>query len=66
MPITPPQPDSTVDSTRNWEMMTLRLAPMAFLMPISRVRSVTVTSMIFMMPMPPTSRAMPATPPSTT
>ena len=30
-------------------------APMAMRMPISRVRSVTDTSMMFMMPMPPTS-----------
>ncbi len=30
-------------------------------MPISRVRSVTDTSMMFMMPMPPTSRLTPAT-----
>jgi len=29
-------------------------------MPISRVRSVTVTSMMFMMPMPPTTRLTPA------
>ncbi|MBK7190283.1 MAG: hypothetical protein IPH86_16825, partial [bacterium] len=33
---------------------------MAMRMPISRVRSVTVTSMMFMMPMPPTSSEMPA------
>ena len=36
-------------------------APMARRMPISRVRSVTDTSMMFMMPMPPTSRLTPAT-----
>ena len=30
-------------------------APMAMRMPISRVRSVTLTSMMFMIPMPPTS-----------
>ena len=30
-------------------------APTAMRMPISRVRSVTLTSMMFMMPMPPTS-----------
>jgi hypothetical protein len=34
----------------------LRVAPRARRMPISRVRSVTVASMMFMMPMPPTSR----------
>ena len=38
---------------------------MALRMPISRVRSVTVTSMIFIMPMPPTSREMPAMAPIT-
>ena len=37
---------------------------MAFLMPISRVRSVTDTSMIFMMPMPPTSSDIAAIPES--
>ena len=31
------------------------VAPMAMRMPISRVRSVTETSMMFMMPMPPTT-----------
>ena len=35
-------------------------APRAFLVPISRVRSVMDTSMIFMTPMPPTSREIPA------
>ena len=39
---------------------------MALRMPISRVRSVTVTSMMFMMPMPPTIREMAAMPPSRT
>jgi len=34
-------------------------------MPISRVRSVTLASMIFMMPMPPTSNEMAAMAPST-
>ena len=37
--------------------MSRRRAPTALRMPISRVRSVTLTSMMFMMPMPPTSRA---------
>ena len=44
-------------------MMDFRLPPIALRMPISRVRSVTVTSMMFMMPMPPTSSEMPAMPP---
>ena len=39
---------------------------MALRMPISRVRSVTVTSMMFMTPMPPTSSEIAATAPSST
>ena len=64
--MTPPMALRIAASTRNWVTISRRGAPMDFLMPISRVRSVTVTSMIFMMPMPPTSRAIPAIPPSTT
>ena len=44
----------------SWLRMSRYLAPRDFRMPISRVRSVTDTSMIFMMPMPPTSRLMAA------
>ncbi len=47
-------------------MMSPCRAPMALRMPISRVRSVTVTSMMFMTPMPPTSSEMAATAPSST
>ena len=36
------------------------MAPTALRMPISLVRSVTETNMIFMMPIPPTSREMAA------
>ncbi len=36
---------------------------MALRMPISRVRSVTLTSMMFITPMPPTSSEIPATAP---
>ena len=57
---------STVASATNWKRMSRRFAPMAFRMPISRVRSVTDTSMIFMIPMPPTSRDMPAIMPKKT
>ena len=39
---------------------------MALRMPISRVRSVTVTSMMFMTPIPPTSSEIAATAPSST
>ena len=38
-------------------MMLTRVAPSALRTPISRVRSVTDTSMMFMIPMPPTSEA---------
>ena len=41
-------------------MMLPKVAPSAFRMPISRVRSVTETIMMFMMPMPPTRSEMPA------
>ncbi len=39
-----------------------RVAPIALRTPISRVRSVTETSMMFMIPMPPTSRLTSAIP----
>ena len=50
---------SVRDSMRNWKRMLRRVAPNAFRTPISRVRSVTLTSMMFMIPMPPTSRLTP-------
>ena len=46
--------------------MWTRRAPIALRMPISRVRSVTVTSMMFITPMPPTSSEIAATAPSST
>ena len=42
------------------------VAPSALRSPISRTRSVTDTSMMFITPMPPTSSEMPAIPPSST
>src|SRR5437763_1494276 len=57
-PMAPPISHSTMASMMNWVMMLRFLAPMARRMPISRVRSVTETSMMFMMPMPAASRAM--------
>ena len=48
--------DSITASSRNWAMMSPFPAPIALRIPISRVRSVTVTSMMFMTPMPPTSK----------
>ncbi len=46
--------ESTTASTRNCVSTSRPSAPIARRMPISRVRSVTETSMMFMMPMPPT------------
>ena len=42
-------------------MMSPSRAPTALRSPISRVRSLTETSMMFMIPMPPTRSEMPAT-----
>ncbi len=46
----------TVASVRNWKRISFSLAPTAIRMPISLVLSVVETSMIFIMPMPPTIR----------
>ena len=51
-------PVRTTASSRNCMMMSIRLAPIAFRIPISFVRSVTETSMMFITPMPPTSSPM--------
>src|SRR5213076_1722242 len=53
-PAAPPTRLSAVASTRNWKRMWRARAPTARRTPISRVRSVTDTSMMFMIPMPPT------------
>src|SRR5438067_8352 len=55
-PIMPPSRHNTSASTRNWNRMLNRVAPSALRTPISRVRSVTDTSMMFMIARPPTSR----------
>ena len=57
-PIPPPLKLRKVASATNCSRISRRLAPMALRMPISRVRSVTDTSMMFIMPIPPTSREM--------
>ncbi len=57
-------PESTTVSMRNCCVMSRRFAPRARRMPISRVRSVTVASMMFMMPMPPTISEIDAMAPS--
>ena len=49
------------DSTMNWRRMSFRRAPRALRTPISRMRSVTETSMMFMTTTPPTTRLIPVT-----
>ena len=46
----PPTPQSIPDSIKNWTTILERYVPIARRIPISRVRSVTVTSIIFIMP----------------
>src|ERR1017187_6819044 len=58
MPIRPPDAVRVMASSRNCQTISLRRAPTALRTPISRVRSVTDTSMMFITPMPPTSRPM--------
>ncbi len=53
-PAAPPASESVTASARNWPRISVVLAPTACLRPISRVRSVTETSMMFMIPIPPT------------
>ena len=60
MPMMPPRAEVTPASTTKRARITRSLAPSALRMPISRVRSVTETIMMFMMPMPPTSSEMAA------
>ena len=55
MPNSPPVTDINTDSMRNCREMTGPVAPTAIRKPISFVRSVTDTSMMFMMPIPATS-----------
>ena len=52
-PTAPPSRPSTEASKRNWRRMAAGVAPSALRSPISRIRSVTDTSMMFMTPMPP-------------
>src|ERR1039457_2884225 len=61
IPIVPPSRQITTASVRNWRRMSPGSAPTAIRRPISRVRSVTETSMMFMMPTPPTTREIIAT-----
>jgi len=54
IPTVPPVNVRIIDSIKNCVVIILFLAPSAFRSPISRVRSVTVTNMMFIMPIPPT------------
>ena len=56
IPAIPPRTVMLADSIRNCRRILLGLAPSAFLIPISCLRSVTVTIIMFMIPMPPTKR----------
>src|SRR6478736_1777363 len=58
MPNMPPSSEINTASIRNCQRMFFFRAPMDLRMPISLVRSVTLTSMMFMMPMPAASNAM--------
>src|SRR5260370_41541728 len=55
MQMAPPIRHCKTLSERNWRMMSLCVAPTARRMPISLVRSVTLTSITFMITMPPTT-----------
>src|SRR5881394_2509371 len=60
-PATPPSSDRMADSARNWRRTSRRDAPSDLRIPISRVRSVTLISMMFMITIPPTTMPMPTT-----
>ncbi len=64
IPASPPTTESIIASVRNCRRMSLCRAPVAMRMPISRVRSRTVISMMFITPIPPTSKEMAAIEPS--
>ena len=61
MPSAPPTRHNMTASTRNCRRMWWLRAPTAIRRPISRVRSVTETNMMFMMPTPPTTSEIIAT-----
>ena len=54
-PISPPIIDNKKDSIKNWMRISDAFAPIAIRIPISFVRSVTDTSIMFIIPIPPTS-----------
>ena len=60
-PIAPPTVERTTDSMMNCDRIMNGVAPIAMRRPISLMRSVTLTSMMFMIPMPPTKSEIAAT-----
>src|SRR3989442_1644796 len=66
IPAAPPAALKRTASVRNCSRTCTRRAPIAMRMPISRVRSVTETSRMFMMPIPPTRSEIEATAASST
>ena len=64
-PITAPDADNTNVSTKNCNVMSDFFAPSARRIPISPVRSLTVASMMFIIPMPPTNNEIAAILPKT-
>lgn len=60
--IIPPVKHKMDDSVKNCTIISFFLAPIAFRIPISRVRSVTETSIIFIIPIPHTIREIAAIP----
>ena len=59
-PTIPPTEPKKPDSIKNNEKMLEFLAPIDFIIPTSFVLSTTDVYIVFIMPMPPTSREMPA------
>src|SRR5215469_859969 len=55
MPMIPNINEIETASAKNWKRISRLVAPIAFRMPISRMRELTVASMMFMMPIPLTS-----------
>lgn len=64
IPNIPPMLHKRIDSLKNCNRISARFAPQAFRSPISRVRSPTATSIMFIMPIPPTRSEKPAIPPN--
>lgn len=65
-PSMPPARPSMLLSVMNMVIMSLFLAPIAFIIPISRVLSRTAVNIVFIMPIPPTKRLIAAIPTKTT